>query len=84
MALVVDIGITAVDGFGGVHVQRIETVEIRRLEQLVNVGNPQHEVHNYRVTTSPDTVAAEVQHRYGDGARALVEKALTALREARA
>lgn len=86
MALVVDVGIT--DGKGGV--QRIELLEIRRLEPL---GEPDPtyghdlEVHPYVVTALDEDAhtgfrqgdIATLRHRYGDGARVLISNALAAL-----
>lgn len=77
MALVVEIGITA-----GNRIQPIETVEIRRLEDLADPRHPDNETHPYAVTAYVENVkvaTAEITHRYGDGARVCVKRALDAL-----
>lgn len=83
MALLVTIDITA-----GSRLQRIEQIEVRRLEPL-DSDDPtarDNEVHRYqarRVTGSDGSryigEPAEFEHRYGDGARKCVELALAAL-----
>lgn len=81
MALVVDLKITA----GGT-LQRLGSVEIVRQESLENPEFPYDEVHTYVVKRYKgfggrnDGVPATVEHRYGDGAWALVQKALAALK----
>lgn len=79
MALVVDIRITDSRGY----TNRIELLEIRRLEPLDDPTNAANEVHNYSVT-SYDNIgrareATTVKHRYGDMSRTLISNALAAL-----
>lgn len=88
MALLVTIDITA-----GSRLQRIEQFEVRRLEDLIDRDHPDDEHHRYRVTpvcrydsgirTIRADMGVEFMHRYGDGARRCVERALEALRLAR-
>jgi len=87
VALVVDLGITAVAG----GVKRIEVLEIRRLEMLQDRSQPFDEVHTYRVRRYSKEQGnpvqdgltyldeKEIEHRYGDGAWVLVRKAMDAL-----
>lgn len=90
MALLVTIDITA-----GSRLQRIEQFEVRRLKPLKSDDPDQrnNEVHQYqaqRVTTGThpaqlerDGEPVQFEHRYGDGARRCVERALEAMRLAR-
>lgn len=82
MALVVDLGITAIAG----GVKRIEVLEIRRLEALENPSYPFEETHRYKATRYENRdgellplAQAELDHVYGYGAWVLVRKAMDAL-----
>lgn len=73
MALVVDLRITA-----GAGTERIAVLEVRRLTGL-RTQHPADEVHRYAVVLhgprDGERRVGEVEHRYGDGAWALIAKA---------